>query len=178
MTLANKLTVARLAVIPVILAIVAWPFPGSSALAALLFVLAAVTDILDGKIARKTNTVTDFGKVFDPIADKLLVMAILLPLSASGRLHWVVPFIILGRELTISGFRIVAAAKGIPVIAASQWGKWKTTLTDVALVMMLLEPVLPFLKAWWISDTVMLVSVVLTLVSMVDYFVRNKLAIK
>ena len=178
MTLANKLTIARLVLIPVLLGVLASSVPWSGLLAAILFVVAAVTDILDGKIARSAHTVTDFGKIFDPIADKLLVLAALLPLTAAGRVHWAVTFIILGRELAISGFRIVAAAKGIPVIAASSLGKLKTVLTDVAIVMMLLEDTLPFLRTWWISDAVMLAAVVLTVVSMMDYFVKNRVAMQ
>jgi len=100
-----------------------------------------------------------------------------MPLTAVGRLHWLVPFVILGRELAIGGFRTVSASKGIPVIAASGLGKMKTVVTDVALVMMMLEPMLPFLRTLWISDIVMLAAVVLTVVSMVDYFVKNKLSV-
>ena len=172
MTLANKLTLGRLAVIPVIEGLLLAQQTWCLHLSGVLFVLAAVTDLLDGKIARKTNTVTDFGKVFDPVADKLLTLAVLMPLTAWGRIPWLASVIILGRELLIGGYRTVFAGRG-RVIAAGPWGKWKTTITDIALVMLLFEGSLPFLKAWYISDIVLWAAVILTVISLVDYLVRN-----
>lgn len=178
MTTANKLTVLRLALIPIMLIFLIFPeIPLSGLWAALVFIAAGITDILDGSIARKTGTVTDFGKVFDPIADKVLVIAALLPLVANGTIHWAFALIIVGRELSVGGLRTVAAAKGTPVIAASKIAKNKTLVTDIALVMALLQslPVFSFLRDWYITFAVLCVAAVLTIWSMLDYFIHNPL---
>ncbi|MBQ9914899.1 MAG: CDP-diacylglycerol--glycerol-3-phosphate 3-phosphatidyltransferase, partial [Clostridia bacterium] len=134
----NKLTMLRILLVPVFMVFGLYPsIPGSGVLAALLFVLAFLTDALDGHLARKHNQVTNFGKIMDPLADKLLVTAALLCLNVSGVVSAWVTVIILAREFIVSGIRISAAAEG-NVIAASIWGKVKTVWQFVALTLALL----------------------------------------
>lgn len=174
MTLANKLTVARLAAVPVFLAAAEIPFPHHELIAAVIFVLAGVTDILDGYFARKQGTVSGFGQIFDPIADKVLVLAALLPLTAAGRIPVWLTLLLETRELLISAVRIQAAGSNRKIIAASKLGKAKTVLQDIAITMMLLETALPFLKAWYISDAVMAAALVMTVWSLIDYIWKNR----
>ncbi len=132
MNLPNKLTILRVILIPffVVFLLGAETFgPWSVYVALAIFVIASLTDMLDGKIARKYNLVTNFGKFMDPLADKLLVVSALVCYVDMGRIpSWIV-LIIIAREFIISGFRLVAAESGI-VIAASYWGKIKTAVTD------------------------------------------------
>lgn len=146
-------------------------------IAMLVFILASVTDLLDGKIARKYNLVTNFGKFMDPIADKLLVCAALIILVEMGRIpSWIV-IVIIGREFIISGFRLIASDKGV-VIAANYWGKVKTVFQMIMICMMIvnngsflgfLAPVLAIL-----TDIVMWVALLLTVISLVDYVWKNR----
>jgi CDP-diacylglycerol--glycerol-3-phosphate 3-phosphatidyltransferase len=150
-----------------------------------LFVLASLTDLLDGYIARKYNLVTNFGKFMDPLADKLLVSAALVCLTALGFIPAWMTIVIISREFIISGFRLIAAERGI-VIAAGWMGKWKTAVTMVMLAMMLLGvntlgfPMDPtqtmgvYGKYMLITDILLWISVILTVVSLVDYLVKNK----
>ena len=134
-----------------------------------IFVIASLTDLLDGKIARKYNLVTNFGKFMDPLADKLLVCAALIALIELGRIpSWVV-IVIISREFIISGFRTIAADNNV-VIAASYWGKFKTTFQMVMVCLMIAN--IPALQL--VTDIVMWISLVLTVVSLVDYLVKNK----
>ncbi|MGI6315109.1 MAG: CDP-diacylglycerol--glycerol-3-phosphate 3-phosphatidyltransferase [Christensenellales bacterium] len=176
MTTANKLTLVRMAMIPVMLVFLIFPeIPLARLWAALVFIVAGITDILDGCIARKTGTVTDFGKVFDPITDKLLVIAAMLPLVANGTIHWGFALVIVGRELLVGGLRTVAASKGTPVISASKIAKGKTLVTDIALAMALLQDVavFSFFRDWYITLGTLCLATVLTVWSMVDYFLHN-----
>ncbi len=174
MTIANKLTLARVLVVPVYLILVSIDFPHHMLVAAVLFALACITDILDGYFARKEGKVTNFGKIFDPIADKVLVLSALLPLTVAGRIPFWLTLILETRELLISAIRIQAASCGKQVIAASVLGKWKTTLQDIAIVMMLLEEELPFLFDWYLSNIVLGAAVLMTLWSLGDYFWKNR----
>lgn len=144
-------------------------------LALLVFVIASLTDLLDGKIARKYNLVTNFGKFMDPLADKLLVCAALIVLVEMKRIpSWIV-VIIISREFVISGFRLIAADKG-QVIAANYWGKFKTTFQMVMICMMIVEDA-PFLRGnvfAFLTDLVMWIALALTVISLVDYIVKNK----
>ena len=138
MNLANKLTLIRIVLVPVFLIFIAAKgIPYGSTIATTIFILASITDKLDGYIARSRNQITNFGKFMDPLADKLLVTAALISLV---ELH-VVPawaaVIIIAREFAVSGLRSIAAAQG-KVIAASWWGKWKTSFTMVTLAMMII----------------------------------------
>ena len=171
MNLPNKLTVLRVIMIPFfVVSLLA--FYGEVRLlrnlAAAIFIVASLTDMLDGKIARKYNLVTNFGKFMDPLADKLLVCSALICLIELGQLpSWMV-IIIVSREFIISGFRLIAAEQGI-VIAASYWGKFKTTFQMIAVILMIVN--LPVLHILTVACT--WIALVLTVVSLVDYIVKN-----
>jgi len=134
-----------------------------------IFIIASLTDLIDGKIARKYNLVTNFGKFMDPLADKLLVCAALIALTEMGRIpSWVV-IIIISREFIISGFRLIASDNGV-VIAASYWGKFKTTFQMIMVCLMIADiEVLSVLTA-----IIMWIALALTVVSLVDYLWKNK----
>lgn len=138
-----------------------------------VFILASFTDLIDGKIARKYNLVTNFGKFMDPLADKLLVCAALICLVEMGRIpSWIV-IIIISREFIISGFRLIASDNHV-VIAASYWGKFKTTFQMVMVCLMIAN--LPQIAV--LTDIVMWIAVALTVISLVDYLVKNKSVMK
>ena len=136
MNLPNKLTLLRMALVPVFVALLMAPGPAFQLAAALVFALASATDWFDGWYARRHHMVTDFGKLMDPMADKLLVMAALVGLLAQGRAPWLAVMVLLGREFIISGIRLVAAAKG-EVIAAGLSGKLKTVSQMLGLILLL-----------------------------------------
>uniref|UniRef100_UPI004057B162 CDP-diacylglycerol--glycerol-3-phosphate 3-phosphatidyltransferase n=1 Tax=Acetatifactor sp. TaxID=1872090 RepID=UPI004057B162 len=134
-----------------------------------IFIIASLTDMLDGKIARKYNLITNFGKFMDPLADKLLVCAALIALVEMGRIpSWVV-IVIISREFIISGFRLIASDNNV-VIAASYWGKFKTTFQMVMVCLMIAN--IPQIQL--LTDVVMWISLALTIISLVDYLVKNK----
>ena len=171
MNLPNKLTVMRVIMIPFfVISLLA--FQGEVRLlrnlAAAIFIVASLTDMLDGKIARKYNLVTNFGKFMDPLADKLLVCSALICLIELGQLPAWMVIIIVSREFIISGFRLIAAEQGI-VIAASYWGKFKTTFQMIAVILMIVN--LPVLHILTVACT--WIALVLTVVSLVDYIPKN-----
>ena len=174
MNLPNKLTILRVILIPffVVLLLGAETFgPWSVYVALAIFVIASLTDMLDGKIARKYNLVTNFGKFMDPLADKLLVVSALVCYVDMGRIpSWIV-LIIIAREFIISGFRLVAAESGI-VIAASYWGKIKTVVQMVTIIFMM--PNFGGTVVFWIEQILIYASLILTVVSLIDYIVKNK----
>lgn len=133
-----------------------------------LFIVASLTDLFDGKIARKYNLVTNFGKFMDPLADKLLVCSALICLIELGQLPAWVVIIIISREFIISGFRLVAADNGV-VIAASYWGKFKTTFQMAAVILMIFN--IPALTL--VTNIVVVIAVALTIISLVDYVAKN-----
>ncbi|MBR5931509.1 MAG: CDP-diacylglycerol--glycerol-3-phosphate 3-phosphatidyltransferase [Lachnospiraceae bacterium] len=184
MNLPNKLTILRLIFIPFyVFFLMTDFFSFTSHIATLLFILASITDTLDGKIARKYNLVTDFGKFADPLADKILVVSGMICFVALGRLPVWVCIIILAREFAVSGFRLVIAANGT-VIAASMIAKFKTTFQMIMVIMMTFDlQRLVMDHAWpvWIWNVyhiitlvVMYVALVLTIISMIDYFYKNR----
>ena len=132
------------------------------------FIVASLTDLFDGKIARKYNLVTNFGKFMDPLADKLLVCSALICLIELGQLPAWVVIIIISREFIISGFRLVAADNGV-VIAASYWGKFKTTFQMAAVILMIFN--IPALTL--VTNIVVVIAVALTIISLVDYVAKN-----
>ena len=134
-----------------------------------IFIVASLTDLLDGKIARKYNLVTDFGKFADPIADKLLVMAALIILVESHRMPSWVCIVMLAREFIISGFRLVAAENGV-VIAANYWGKFKTNFQMAMIILMIMN--IPQLQL--LTNIVMWIALALTLISLWTYIMANK----
>ena len=167
MTTANKLTLARVALIPVFLVILYLDFPYARCAAFGVFVVACLTDFVDGYIARHYNQDTNFGKFMDPLADKLLVTACMMIFVGWGRMpSWVV-FIVIAREFAISGLRMVAASNGT-VIAAGWSGKIKTSCTMVGLIAMMVLPNLPTLDL-----VVNIVILVTTVYSGVEYFCKN-----
>lgn len=171
MNLPNKLTIFRVILIPFFVFFMLVPVTGTmdSLIALLIFVVASLTDLLDGYIARKHGLVTNFGKFMDPLADKLLVCSALICLVELRRVpSWVV-IIIIAREFIISGFRLIASDKGV-VIAASYWGKFKTTFQMLMICLMILN--LGSLSL--ITSVVMWAALILTLISLVDYLVKNK----
>ena len=135
----------------------------------LIFVIACLTDLLDGKIARKHNLVTNFGKFMDPLADKLLVCSALICLIPLGRIPAYVVVIIMAREFIISGFRLIASDNGV-VIAASMWGKYKTVFQMIMVILMLAD--ISFLRP--LTMIIMWIATVLTIVSLIDYVYKNK----
>ncbi len=139
MNLPNKLTIIRVCLIPFFVAALLFDHGNNYTMrivANVLFIVASLTDLFDGKIARKYNLVTNFGKFMDPLADKLLVCSALICLIELGQLPAWVVIIIISREFIISGFRLVAADNGV-VIAASYWGKFKTTFQMAAVILMI-----------------------------------------
>ncbi len=136
-----------------------------------IFIIASLTDLIDGKIARKYNLVTNFGKFMDPLADKLLVSAAMIALIELGRIPAWVVIIIISREFIISGFRLIASDNHV-VIAASYWGKFKTTFQMVMVCLMIADIKKEELQL--VTDIVMWIALLLTVVSLIDYVVKNK----
>lgn len=177
MNLPNKLTIFRaILIVPFVFLLLGgnagWFGPNAvitDMTALFIFIIASLTDLADGKIARKYNLVTNFGKFMDPLADKLLVCSALIALTELGRIpSWVV-IIIIGREFIISGFRLIASDNGV-VIAASYWGKFKTTFQMVMVCLMIanLQPLR------LLTDIVMWAALALTVISLIDYLIKNK----
>ena len=171
MNLPNKLTILRMIMIVPFVVFMLVPIGGAAGkwIALALFVIASLTDLLDGKIARKYNLVTTFGKFMDPLADKLLVCSALICLVELGRIPAWIVIIIISREFIISGFRLVASDKGV-VIAASWWGKFKTTFQMVMIVLMIAD----IAALSIVTQIVMWIALILTVVSLIDYPVKNK----
>ena len=136
-----------------------------------LFVVASLTDFFDGYLARKYNLVTDFGKLMDPLADKLLVCSAMIALVGMHRLSSIVAIIIISREFIISGFRLFASDNGI-VIAASYWGKFKTNFQMFMIIMLIID--LGTSTAVMIENILIVIATALTIISLVDYLVKNK----
>ena len=167
MNTANKLTLARVVMIPLFLAILYWDFPFHQYVALAVFVLASVTDFVDGYIARHYDQVTDFGKFMDPLADKCLVTAAMLWFVEIGQMPAWALLVVIIREFGVSGLRMVAADKG-RVIAAGWSGKVKTASTMVCIVLMFL-PIPAELNLACVA-----VIVLTTIYSGVEYFVKNR----
>lgn len=171
MNLPNKLTVLRILMVPFFVFFMLTDVAGDASkwIALVLFCVASLTDLLDGKIARKYNLVTNFGKFMDPLADKLLVCSAMICMIETGKLaSWFV-IIIIAREFIISGFRLVASDSGI-VIAASYWGKFKTVFQMVMIIVMILN----LGGVFGIIETILMwISLVLTVISLVDYVAKN-----
>jgi len=183
--LANRITLARIFIVPLIaffllarlnlpsLNIGEFSITLNQILALVLFVVAASTDGLDGYIARKRKIVTNLGKLLDPLADKLLVAAVLISLVEMGKLAAWVAIVIIGREWAVTGLRQVALLEGA-VIAASQWGKWKTA-AQIAMIIVLLLNNFPFGLIGLPMDAILVwVASGITIYSGIDYFVKNK----
>ena len=172
MNLPNKLTILRTIMIPVFLIFLYIPGLGMTGdvLAAAIFVLASFTDLLDGKIARKYNLVTNFGKFMDPLADKLLVCSALIALVDLDRIPAWVVIIIIAREFIISGFRLIASDNGV-VIAASYWGKFKTTFQMIMIILLILNIDYPYSNI--VNMVIMYIALALTIISLINYIIKN-----
>lgn len=189
MNLANKLTMLRIFLVPIFLIFIAMKgIPYGTIIATLVFIIASLTDQLDGYIARSRNQVTTFGKFMDPLADKLLVTSALISLVELGLIPSYAATIIIAREFAVSGLRTIAASEG-KIIAASWWGKIKTVTQIIAIVLLLVKvnietsPYLASLvsnnsminKFFEVAPTVFLyLAVIITIISGIDYFVKNK----
>lgn len=175
MNLPNKLTIFRVILIPFFVFFLLTDVLGAGGdyLALVIFIVASLTDMLDGKIARKYNLVTNFGKFMDPLADKLLVCSALIALSDLNRIPAWIVIVIIARDFIISGFRLIAAEKGI-VIAAGWWGKIKTTVQMIMVGFLIAD-----LKVFYIFDQVLIyLALALTLISLGDYLYHNREVLK
>ena len=171
MNLPNKLTILRVIMIPFFVFFLLCQGGENRTfrmIAVVLFIIASLTDLLDGKIARKYNMVTNFGKFMDPLADKLLVCSALICLIGLGQLPAWMVIVIISREFIISGFRLVASDNGV-VIAASYWGKFKTTFQMIAVILLILD--IPALRL--VTTLCVWVALALTIISLVDYIAKN-----
>lgn len=170
MNLPNKLTLLRVGMIPFFVLFMLTNVAGDASryIALAIFIVASLTDMLDGKIARKYNLVTNFGKFMDPLADKLLVCSALICLIQTGQLPAWYVIIIIAREFIISGFRLIASDNGI-VIAASYWGKFKTTSQMLLIILMILN--IPALAL--VTDIFYWIALALTIISLADYIKKN-----
>lgn len=196
MNLPNKLTIFRIILVPIMVII---PFLGLQStvfgipltwfLIEIIFIIAAITDKLDGHIARSRNQITTFGKFLDPIADKILVLAAMIMLVEAARLPAWIPIIVLFREFVVSGYRLIAVEKGGKVIAASVWGKLKTVTQMLALILALVDmnPYFAILTGKitggafllnLVSSVLMTISVIATIFSGIDYIKGGKELIK
>lgn len=171
MNLPNKLTLLRVILVPFFVASLLWGQGQNQMLrvvALIIFIVASLTDMLDGQIARRYHLVTNFGKFMDPLADKLLVCSALICFVELRQISAVVVIIIIAREFVISGFRLVAADAGV-VIAASWWGKLKTVSQMIAVILMIihLQPLI------FITRAMVIVMTALTVISLIDYLAKN-----
>ena len=171
MNLPNKLTLFRVILIPFFVVFMLVNVTGNTDkwIALIIFIIASLTDLLDGKIARKYNLITDFGKFMDPLADKLLVCSALICLVSLNKIPAWIVIIIIAREFIISGFRLIAADNG-RVIAASYWGKFKTTFQMIMVILMIAD----ISQLFILTQIIMYAALILTVVSLVDYLVKNK----
>ena len=170
MNLPNKLTTFRVVLIPFfIFFLMTELIPFSKWVALALFCIASLTDFFDGYLARKWNMVTNFGKFMDPLADKLLVCSAIIAFTAMDRMPAWIVIIIVAREFIISGFRLIAAEKGV-VIAASYWGKFKTASQMFMIILLIINIDVLFIP----GQVLMYIALALTVISLIDYIVKNK----
>lgn len=183
LNLPNKLTLIRMFLAPIYLALMLIEFPYHYIVALAVFSIASLTDMLDGKIARKNNLITVFGKLLDPLADKMLTTAALLVFMREGWCSIWIVMIVLTREFAVAGVRLIATAQGI-VIPANYWGKAKTVSQMVFTIVIMLLAELDatfdiFANAGWftlarVSNIMLWITAVLTVVSGITYFVDSK----
>lgn len=172
MNLPNKLTILRVILVPVFVLFMLVPIFGTADryIALIIFIVASLTDTLDGMIARKYNLITNFGKFADPLADKLLVSSAMLCMCGNEIPTWVV-IVIIGRDYIINGFRLIASDRGT-VIAADWWGKIKTTCQMVMIVVLLMDIQLKFFVV--LGQILIYLSLILTVISLIDSIIKNK----
>lgn len=177
MNLPNKLTIFRVLLIPFVVFFLLYPDASGygNYIATAIFILASLTDLADGKIARKYHLITNFGKFMDPLADKLLVCAVMICLVETGKLESWIVIVIISREFIISGFRLIASDNGI-VIAANYWGKFKTTFQMLMVIALMLD--LPYPAFGILEEALKYIALILTVISLVDYIAKNKDVLK
>lgn len=188
MNLPNKLTVGRIILVPFFVVALLANFPLNNAVALIIFIAASLTDMFDGKIARKNGLVTDFGKFADPLADKILVLAALLCFVQLGICDCVAVIIVLFREFSVTSIRLIAASKG-KVVAANMWGKAKTVSQMIAIIAVIAMQIvleLPEVRLNFINtatfepiffvvgEILIWISVVFTIISGVVYIIQNR----
>lgn len=172
LNLPNKITIFRIFLLPLLVVFLITPSKIASFLAALIFGLASFTDWLDGHIARSTNQVTTFGKLMDPIADKLLLIAALVPLVEMGRASGWIVVVIICREFAVSGLRILNSHQGI-VIPASDLGKYKMAAMITSIILLILNYHIFFISFQFLGTVVLWIALILSIVSGIDYFIRS-----
>ncbi len=171
MNIPNSLTIFRIILIPIFIVVMLTGIPYGDYLAAVIFVIAAVTDSIDGYLARKWKQVTKLGIILDPLADKLLITSALIVLVELGRIpSWMV-IVIIGREFAVTGLRAIKAEEGV-IIPASKLGKWKTTVQSVAVIMVIMEKVCRAFVDLPLGMWAMYAAVIITIISGVEYFRR------
>ena len=177
MNLPNKLTILRIILVPVLVVIMLSNCFGNASrwVALAIFIIASLTDLLDGKIARKYGLVTNFGKFMDPLADKMLVCSALICLVELGRISSWMVIVIVARDFVISGFRLVAAESG-KVIAANYWGKFKTASQMVMICLLIADIQYGFLPL--LSEIFKWIALILTVISLIIYLADNKEVMK
>ena len=185
MNLPNKLTLSRVIAIPIFVIFFVLGMRNNHIInigvqidlyrliSAIIFILASITDYFDGKIARKYNLITDFGKLLDPLADKMLVITALILLTSNNEVNYLCTLLVVLRELTISSIRLVALERGI-VIAASIWGKLKTSSQMVALVLILFNIYDINGIAYNIVYGIFYISIALVVISLIDYIIKSR----
>lgn len=172
MNVPNKITILRICMIPFFLFFMLSPsIPYSKYIAAVIFIVAALSDAVDGHIARKYSLITNFGKFMDPLADKLLVCSALICFVELKRVPAWIIIIIISREFIISGFRLVASDNGV-VIAASYWGKFKTTAQMIMSVLLIVN--FDGIIFNTIENIFIYLALILTIVSLIDYLWKNR----
>lgn len=175
MNVPNSLTLLRIFLVPVFVVVLVLNIPHGDLLAAIIFVAAALTDSLDGYLARKYKQITKLGIILDPIADKLLITAALICLVELGRLPGWIAIVILGREFAVSGLRSFKAEEGI-IIPASKLGKFKTISQITAVIIIILENVIPPLHI--VGIWAIYIALAITVISGIDYFLKFSLSEK
>ena len=179
MNLPNKLTVGRIILVPFFVAALLANFPLNNAIALIVFIAASLTDMFNGKIARKNGLVTDFGKFADPLADKILVLAAFLCFVQLGICDCVAVIIVLFREFSVTSIRLIAASKG-RVVAANMWGKAKTVSQMIAIIAVIAMQIVLINTATFepiffvVGEILIWISVVFTIISGVVYIIQNR----
>jgi len=169
LNLPNKITLARIFIVPLIVVFLIRPSGWSSTIAGALFIIASLTDWLDGHLARRRNQVTDLGKMLDPIADKILVAAGLIPLVALGRVPVWMAVVLLGREFAVTGLRFISLSEGLS-IPSSRMGKYKTVLQVVAIAMLILHYKVLYFQ--FFGMLILWVALIVTVISGAEYFIH------
>ncbi len=179
MNLPNRLTLLRVALVPVFCIFLCMEDWAGQLIAVLIFILASATDLMDGYIARRDHLITDFGKLVDPIADKMLITSAMVFMTAQGRMNAAIVFLFISREFVISAFRMLAASRGT-VIAADRLGKYKTAAQTLAIIMLVLLK--PVAGSWALlgnvgmlmADIVTWIALALSIISCASYIYKNR----